>query len=73
MTAVFELGDGTLKRFTRVVQGSSSEHRINGEVTNFNLIFFVSVMQVAISSRIIRNQVFYDVSYRSVLYLHNIF
>ncbi|XP_069688454.1 structural maintenance of chromosomes protein 1A [Periplaneta americana] len=31
VTAVFELGDGSLKRFTRIVQGSSSEHRINGE------------------------------------------
>ena len=32
VTAVFELEDGTEKRFTRVVQGSSSDHRINGEV-----------------------------------------
>lgn len=39
VTAVFELGDGTLKRFTRIVQGSSSEHRINGEVIHLNLKF----------------------------------
>ncbi|XP_046994754.1 structural maintenance of chromosomes protein 1A isoform X1 [Schistocerca americana] len=31
VTAVFELEDGTEKRFTRIVQGSSSEHRINRE------------------------------------------
>jgi len=43
VTAVFELGDGTVKRFTRIVQGSSSEHRINGEVINFNLTFFLFV------------------------------
>ena len=39
VTAVFELGDGTVKRFTRIVQGSSSEHRINGEVINSNWAF----------------------------------
>jgi chromosome segregation ATPase len=38
VTAVFELGDGTEKRFTRVVQGSSSDHRINGEV-NFLQVY----------------------------------
>jgi len=32
VTAVFELHDGTERRFTRTVQGSSSDHRINGEV-----------------------------------------
>lgn len=37
VTAIFELEDGTEKSFTRIVLGSSSEHRINDEVT---LIFF---------------------------------
>ena len=32
VTAVFELADGTERKFTRLVQGSSSDHRINGEV-----------------------------------------
>lgn len=33
VTAVFELeSDGTEIRFTRLVQGSTSEHRINGQV-----------------------------------------
>ncbi|XP_063237395.1 structural maintenance of chromosomes protein 1A isoform X2 [Bacillus rossius redtenbacheri] len=31
VTAVFELEDGTEKRFTRSVQGSSSDHRLNRE------------------------------------------
>ncbi|XP_067011670.2 structural maintenance of chromosomes protein 1A [Anabrus simplex] len=31
VTAVFLLEDGSEKRFTRTVQGTSSEHRINGE------------------------------------------
>ncbi|PSN35220.1 Structural maintenance of chromosomes protein 1A [Blattella germanica] len=34
VTAVFELSDGSMKRFTRTVQGSSSEHRINGEAVS---------------------------------------
>lgn len=32
VTAVFELEDGSEKSFMRSVQGSSSEHRINGLV-----------------------------------------
>lgn len=32
VTAIFELEDGTEKSFTRIVLGSSSEHRINDEV-----------------------------------------
>lgn len=32
VTAVFELEDGSEKSFMRTVQGSSSEHRINGNV-----------------------------------------
>lgn len=32
VTAVFELEDGTERRFTRIVQGSSSVHRVNGQV-----------------------------------------
>ncbi|KAG8231458.1 hypothetical protein J437_LFUL000175 [Ladona fulva] len=31
VTAVFQMDDGTEKRFTRSVQGSSSDHKINGE------------------------------------------
>ncbi|XP_046405927.1 structural maintenance of chromosomes protein 1A [Ischnura elegans] len=31
VTAVFQMSDGSEKRFTRSVQGSSSEHKINGE------------------------------------------
>jgi structural maintenance of chromosome 1 len=37
VTAIFELEDGTEKSFTRIVLGSSSEHRINDEV---DLAFF---------------------------------
>jgi len=33
VTAVFELEDGTEKSFMRSVQGSSSEHRINNNVS----------------------------------------
>lgn len=33
VTAVFELEDGNEKSFMRSVQGSSSEHRINGSVS----------------------------------------
>ena len=32
VTAVFLLADGSERRFTRTVSGSSSEHRINHEV-----------------------------------------
>jgi len=32
VTAIFELEDGIEKSFTRIVLGSSSEHRINEEV-----------------------------------------
>lgn len=45
VTAVFELEDGTERRFTRTVQGSSSDHRINGEVVSpkyaFYYVFFL--------------------------------
>lgn len=34
VTAVFEMEDGREKRFTRMVQGSSSDHKINGEVVS---------------------------------------
>lgn len=34
VTAVFEMEDGKEKRFTRLVQGSSSDHKINGEVVS---------------------------------------
>ncbi|KAK4292351.1 hypothetical protein Pmani_034870 [Petrolisthes manimaculis] len=34
VTAVFELEGGAEKRFTRMVQGSSSDHKINGEVVS---------------------------------------
>lgn len=37
VTAVFELDDGSEKRFTRIVQGSSSEHRINREPVSSQL------------------------------------
>ena len=43
VTAVFELEDGTEKRFTRMVQGSSSDHRIDGEVRICELAFVVCV------------------------------
>jgi len=36
VTAVFELEDGTEKSFMRSVQGSSSEHRINNNVSFCN-------------------------------------
>lgn len=39
VTAVFELEDGTEKSFMRSVQGSSSEHRINN---NVSFIYFFS-------------------------------
>jgi structural maintenance of chromosome 1 len=55
VTAIFELEDGTEKSFTRIVLGSSSEHRINDEVdllayifikfTNFALLQTVSSNQ----------------------------
>ena len=32
VSAIFQLEDGTERKFTRIVQGTSSEHRINGEV-----------------------------------------
>lgn len=32
VTAVFRMEDGSMKRFTRNVEGSSSGYRINGEV-----------------------------------------
>ncbi|XP_071531628.1 structural maintenance of chromosomes protein 1A [Panulirus ornatus] len=34
VTAVFKLDDGREKRFTRMVQGSSSDHKINGEIVS---------------------------------------
>ncbi|XP_057376078.1 structural maintenance of chromosomes protein 1A-like [Daphnia carinata] len=34
VAAIFELEDGTELKFTRIVQGSSSEHRFNGEMVN---------------------------------------
>ena len=41
VSAIFELEDETELKFTRVVQGSSSEHRFNGEVyTIFNFEIF---------------------------------
>lgn len=33
VTAVFVMADGSEKRFTRLVQGSSSDHRINNSVS----------------------------------------
>jgi structural maintenance of chromosome 1 len=39
VTAIFELEDGTEKSFTRIVLGSSSEHRINDEVDLLAYIF----------------------------------
>lgn len=32
VSAIFELEDGTIMKFTRVVVGSSSEHKINDQV-----------------------------------------
>ncbi len=32
VTAVFELENGTERRFTRIVQGSSSGHKLDGQV-----------------------------------------
>lgn len=40
VTAVFELGDGNEKSFMRSVQGSSSEHRINNNVSFATGLFF---------------------------------
>ncbi|RXG70007.1 Structural maintenance of chromosomes protein 1A [Armadillidium vulgare] len=34
VTAIFDMGNGVEKRFTRLVQGSSSDHRINNEVVS---------------------------------------
>ena len=39
VTAVFEMDDGREKRFTRMVQGSSSDHKINGEVSVCGRLF----------------------------------
>lgn len=38
MTAVFKMDDGAEMRFTRSVQGTAAEHRINGEVSVFRYI-----------------------------------
>ena len=47
VSAIFELEDGTELKFTRVVQGSSSEHRFNGEVHwhlwNLNLLILRNI------------------------------
>lgn len=40
VTAVFELESGIEKSFMRSVQGSSSEHRINN---NVSLTFFINI------------------------------
>lgn len=44
VTAVFKMDDeGTEKRFTRTVQGSSSDYRINDEVIYFDYYFSVLI------------------------------
>ena len=40
VTAVFQMEDGTEKRFTRLVQGSSSDHKINDKVGLFYIYAF---------------------------------
>lgn len=45
VSAVFRMGDGSEKKFTRLVQGSSSEYKINEEVrllTSRFLLHFAS-------------------------------
>lgn len=73
VTAVFELGDGTLKRFTRIVQGSSSEHRINGEVSNFNFFYLLQRWYPFHHSWSGMNKMksLYDVSCYSIVYFCN--
>lgn len=41
VSAIFELEDGTELKFTRIVQGSSSEHRFNGEVKDNSGVSYV--------------------------------
>lgn len=50
VTAVFKLEDGKEKRFTRMVQGSSSDHKINGEVS---LLFFLLVIYLVYLEEIV--------------------
>lgn len=39
VTAVFQMEDGVTKRFTRTVQGSSSDYKIDREVSVSNYIW----------------------------------
>lgn len=40
VTAVFQMEDGTVKRFTRSVQGTSSDYKINREVCYYKLLSY---------------------------------
>ncbi|XP_034936971.1 structural maintenance of chromosomes protein 1A [Chelonus insularis] len=48
VTAVFELEDGTEKSFMRTVQGSSSEHRINGSMVT-SQVYLTELEQLGIN------------------------
>lgn len=48
VTAVFTLESGEEKRFTRLVQGSSSDHKINGNVGGWNLISVLLLLIVVL-------------------------
>ncbi|GLH03186.1 Structural maintenance of chromosomes protein [Gryllus bimaculatus] len=50
VTAVFLLEDGTEKRFTRGVQGSTSEHRINGEPVS-SQVYLADLEKLGINAR----------------------
>lgn len=39
VTAVFRMDDGSEKKFTRSVHGSTAEHKINGEVFGASKLF----------------------------------
>lgn len=50
VTAVFMLENGTEKRFTRMVQGSTSEHRINGEPVS-SQVYLADLEKLGINAR----------------------
>ncbi|CAG2064214.1 unnamed protein product, partial [Timema podura] len=50
VTAVFELEDGKEKRFTRSVQGSSSDHRINKEAVS-SQVYLAELERLGINAK----------------------
>lgn len=53
VSAIFEIEGGTELKFTRVVQGSSSEHRFNGEVFYYYLIKLYKMIKTIIFSSLL--------------------